>query len=123
VNCDFLRSKEISNSNSKIEDPFIEFMTQFKKLKKNIKFKYIIILLPTPPFRSLKTFNSSLKLIGKRYKSIISVKNLNSSTEYIFIARKNKLKIPSYIKSTNSPHKGSNYTPCGCKYPCTESHL
>ncbi len=116
VNCNYLRSKKISKSNSKIEDAVIEFMTQIKKIKKNIKFKYIIILLPTQPFRSLKTFKSSIKLIGKRYKSIISVKNLNRSKEYIFTTRKNKLKIPSYVKSTNRQYIESNYTPCGCFY-------
>ena len=116
VNCNYLRSKKISKSNSKIEDAVIEFVTQIKKIKKNIKFKYIIILLPTQPFRSLKTFKSSIKLIGKSYKSIISVKNLNRSKEYIFTTRKNKLKIPSYVKSTNRQYIESNYTPCGCFY-------
>ena len=72
--------------------------------------------MPTQPFRRSDSFKKALKLIDSKCKSVISLKNLHRSNEYIFKSSGSSLKIPSYIKSTNRQFIESNFTPCGCFY-------
>ena len=115
ANVDFLRSKKLSKSNSTIDDAIIEFLER-KKIR-NFNFEYLILLMPTQPFRSIKTFLKALKIINKQnFKSIISIKNLNRSDDHIFKKEKNILKVKKNIKSANRQFIKSNFTPCGCFY-------
>ena len=115
ANVDFLRSKKLSKNNSILDDAIFEFLNN-KKFA-NINFDFLILLMPTQPFRSMQTFLKAIKIINnKTFKSIISVKNLHRSDDHIFKKEKNILKIKNSIKSVNRQFIKSNFTPCGCFY-------
>ena len=115
ANVDFLRSKKLSKSNSVLDDAIFEFLKS-KKFR-DINFEFLILLMPTQPFRSKQAFLKAIKLINnQKLKSIISVKNLNRSSDHIFKKEKNILKIKKKIKSVNRQFIKSNFTPCGCFY-------
>ena len=115
ANVDFLRSKKLSKSNSVLDDAIFEFLKNSKF--SNINFEFLILLMPTQPFRSKQAFLKALKLINNpKIKSVISVKNLNRSDDYIFKKEKNILVIKKNIKSVNRQFIKSNFTPCGCFY-------
>ena len=113
INCEFLRSKKISGSKSKIEDAIFEFLDNKKIIK--YKFKYLIVLLPTQPFRDKNLFKKGIDLLNKS-KCVISVKSLDRSKEYIFNLNKDKILINKRITSTNRNEINKCYTPCGCFY-------
>ena len=115
ANVDFLRSKKLSKSNSILDDAIFEFLNS-KKFR-DINFEFLILLMPTQPFRSKQSFLKAIKLINnKKLKSVISVKTLNRSDDHIFKKEKNILKIKKKIKSVNRQFIKSNFTPCGCFY-------
>ena len=115
ANVDFLRSKKLSKSNSVLDDAIFEFLNS-KKFR-SINFEFLILLMPTQPFRSKQAFLKGIKLINnQKIKSVISVKNLNRSDDHIFKKEKNILKIKKKIKSVNRQFIKSDFTPCGCFY-------
>ena len=56
ANVDFLRSKKLSKSNSVLDDAIFEFLKS-KKFR-DINFEFLILLMPTQPFRSSKLSKS-----------------------------------------------------------------
>jgi len=116
LSSDLLRSKKNSKSNSKIENSVFEFLKHQSIKKKNFIFDYIILLLPTQPFRSMNLFKKSLKLLENNSKGVISLKNLNRSSKYIFKVNDKKILLKDKLTSTNRQYIKTNYTPCGCFY-------
>lgn len=115
VHSSFLRSKKNSSSTSLIDDAIFELLNHKNFL--NYDFEILILLLPTQPFRDPYNFKEGIQLISKkRIKSVISVKNLNRNTNYIFRMRSQRLLIKKNLKATNRQFIDSNYTPCGCFY-------
>jgi len=111
-----LRSKKNSKSNSKLEDSIFEFLNHPLIKKQNFCFKYLILLLPTQPFRNHLLFKKAINSIKNNTKSIISIKNLDRSSDYIFKVNSDKIKIKKKLKSTNRQFVKTNYTSCGCFY-------
>ena len=116
----FLRSKKNSGDNANIIDAILEFIHKSKD-----KFENIILLQPTSPYRRINLFKDKLKLLDKnRFKSIVSIKNLNRSEEMIFKLNKNKkiLLKKTFKQSLNRQKNNKLFTPCGCFY-ATKSKL
>lgn len=110
----FLRSKKYSKDNSNMGDAIIEFFEFTKKNKLNLEFKYLIIIMPTQPFRRIIDLKNGLKKINKNTNTVLSVKNLNRPTELIFKINDNKIELKKKIKgSINRQFVKSNFTPCG----------
>ena len=110
----FLRSKKNSRDSSNIIDAIFEFIK-----KSNDKFENIILLQPTSPLRKIAIFKSKIKLLDKKkINSIISIKNLNRSEEFIFGVKKNKIiDLKKSIKINPNRQKNNKlYTPCGSFY-------
>ena len=63
----FLRSKNYSKHNSNMIDAIIEFFQFIKKKKLNLEFEYLIILMPTQPFRKIIDLKNGLKKMKKKY--------------------------------------------------------
>jgi len=110
----FLRSRKNSKDNSNIIDAILEFVQNSKD-----DFENIILLQPTSPLRKISEFKSKIKLLNKKkINSIISIKNLNRSQEFIF--RINKKKILDIKKSIKANPNRQIYnklsTPCGSFY-------
>ena len=59
----FLRSKKNSGDKSNINQAINEFL---KRTKNKFEFKYILIIMPTQPFRSLNTFKKVFGAIKKK---------------------------------------------------------
>lgn len=116
LNSNLLRSKKNSKSNSKIESSVFEFLNHKLIKKQKLNFDYIILLLPTQPFRSYQLFKKALEVLKKKSKGIISIKNLDRSSKYIFKVKSNKILIKNKMTSTNRQFVNSNFTPCGCFY-------
>ena len=116
LSSDLLRSKKNSKSNSKIESSVFEFLNHHSIKKKKLIFDYIILLLPTQPLRSVNLFKKSLRLLNDNSKGIISLKNLDRSSKYIFRVDNKKILIKDKLTSTNRQYIKTNYTPCGCFY-------
>lgn len=57
----FLRSKKYSKNNSNMVDAILEFFKFLDNNNLNLKFKYLIILMPTQPFRKIKDLKNGLK--------------------------------------------------------------
>ena len=109
----FLRSSKNSLDQSDINDAINEFL---KKTSHYLKFKYLLLLLPTQPLRKLSTFRKIYNAIRrKKVDTVISVKNLNRTEDTIFKLR-NKQFVNKKIKTENSQFQNSFYTPCGCFY-------
>ena len=113
IRCEFLRTKKISRSKSRIEDAIFEFLNHQKIIKH--KFKYLILLLPTQPFRDKNLFRKGVNLLNKS-NCVISLKSLDRSNEYIFNINKKKIFLKKKITSTNRNEIQKTYTPCGCFY-------
>lgn len=117
-NLDFitLRSKKNSLSNATIESAVDEFLKSKHFKNQNLSFNFLILLLPTQPFRNLKTFKDAIKIAKNNSTNIISIKNLSRSKKYIFNIDKKKILLKQKLKSVNRQYIESNYTPCGCFY-------
>lgn len=113
-NIPFLRSKNNSGDNSNIIDAILEFA---KKSKDN--FENIIMLQPTSPLRKINSFKNKIELLDKnKFNSIISIKNINRSKEFIFkLNKNNKILLKKSIKQNPNRQKNNTlFTPCGCFY-------
>tara|TARA_B110000003_G_C16648742_1_gene533238 strand:- start:1639 stop:2343 length:705 start_codon:yes stop_codon:yes gene_type:complete len=110
----FLRSKKYSKDNSDMFDAITEFFHFTKIQKLNLKFKYLIILMPTQPFRRIIDIKNGLKKLNKNINTVLSVKNLHRPTELIFKTSGNTIELKKKIKgSINRQFVKSNFTPCG----------
>ena len=116
IDSKLLRSKKNSQSNSKLEDSVFEFLNHPLIKNKKLRFKYLILLLPTQPFRSQYLFKKAINFLKKKSKSILSIKNLDRSNDYIFRVNSDEIILKKKIKSTNRQFVKSNFTPCGCFY-------
>jgi CMP-N-acetylneuraminic acid synthetase len=114
VDYKLLRSKKNSNDNSKISDALYESLIYFK-LKFNIIFENLIILQPTSPLRRKIDIINGLKLLNKN-NSVISVKNIERSKNFIFKVNKKKIFFPKKIESPNRQYASNFFTPCGSFY-------
>ena len=92
----------------------MEFWKKISTIE-NIRFKYLIVLLPTQPFRSQKDFKKGIKFLKKGYP-VLSFKNLDRSRKYIFEKLKNNFVLNKNLHSTNRQYLKTNFTPCGCFY-------
>ncbi len=113
-NIPFLRSKKNSGDSANIIDAILEFINKSKD-----KFENIILLQPTSPLRKIDLFKSKIKLLDKnRFRSIISIKNLNRSKEFIFKLDKNKkILLKKTVKQNPNRQKNNRlFTPCGSFY-------
>lgn len=115
--CDFLRSKILSKKDSDIKDALIEFFDKIEKEKKPYIFKKIIILMPTQPFRKMNDLIKGTKLLQKKIKSVVSVKNLERSDNFIWKLKKNLINLKNNLIGENRQFINKiNYTPCGSFY-------
>jgi CMP-N,N'-diacetyllegionaminic acid synthase len=111
----FLRSTKNSGDNSKISDSLYESLINFR-IKFGISFENIIILQPTSPLRKKLDVEKGLKLLQVN-KSVISVKNIERSKDFIFKLKKNKKIIfPQKINTPNRQFNLQYFTPCGSFY-------
>ena len=109
----FLRSKKNSSDKSSINQAITEFLN---RTKDKFKFKYILIILPTQPFRTLRTFKKVFSIIKKNnISTVITVKSTERSENLLFKLKKNSL-IDRKLKVENSQFKKNFFTPCGCFY-------
>ena len=109
----FLRSSKNSKDKSSVTAAVHEFL---KKTKKIFKFKYLLLLLPTQPFRKVSTF----KKVYRKFKqnkadTVITVKSLNRTKNLVFNIDKSNL-IRKKLRVENSQFQKNLYTPCGCFY-------
>ena len=110
----FLRSKKYSKNSSNMVDAIFEFFQYLKIKKINLEFKYLIILMPTQPFRKISNINNGIKKLNKKFQTILSIKNLNRPKDLIFEKNNNEINIKKKVTgSTNRQFVKSNYTPCG----------
>lgn len=109
----FLRSVKNSKDQSSVNEAIYEFL---KKTKKILQFKYLLLLLPTQPFRKISTFNKVYKKIkGNKVDTVITVKSLNRTENLVFNIDNKKL-IKKKLRVENSQFQRNLYTPCGCFY-------
>lgn len=109
----FLRSKKNSSDKSSINQAIIEFLI---RTKDKFKFEYILIILPTQPFRTLRTFKKVFSAIKKKnISTVITVKSTERSENLLFKLKKNGL-IDRKLKVENSQFMKNFFTPCGCFY-------
>ncbi len=109
----FLRSDKNSRDKSSINDAIHEFL---KKTKKSFKFKYLLLILPTQPFRKISTFLKVYRKIKQsKIDSVITIKNLNRTENLVFNIKKKGL-IKKKLRVENSQFQKNLYTPCGCFY-------
>jgi len=113
ANVPFLRSKKYSKSNSLMQDAINEFLIKIKDLE-NYTFEYLVIILPTQPFRKIEDLKNGMKLFQKKVNTVISVKNIDRPKELIFHKKNNEVKIKAKHIPSNRQFIKSNYTPCGC---------
>lgn len=109
----FLRSKKNSQSNSNIVDAIKEFL-----LKSNYSFENIILLQPTSPLRKIQMFKKKIfKLDRKYFNSIVSIKNLGRSNDFIFkLNKKNEISLKKPITKNPNRQNYKTFTPCGSFY-------
>ena len=110
----FLRSKKNSRDNSNIINAILEFLQKSK-----YKFENIILLQPTSPLRKISLFKKKIKLLDKKsINSIISVKNIYRSEEFIFkIKKNNTINLKKSIRlNPNRQQNSELFTPCGSFY-------
>tara|TARA_B110000483_G_C18175738_1_gene535010 strand:+ start:346 stop:1026 length:681 start_codon:yes stop_codon:yes gene_type:complete len=88
----FLRPKKFAADNSKMSEVALHTINFLKKINK--KFKYIIILQPTTPFRSIKELNKIINHVKKnKIKSLFSVtESWQHPSEFIEIKKGKKVK-------------------------------
>tara|TARA_Y100000816_G_C26031596_1_gene540032 strand:+ start:450 stop:1130 length:681 start_codon:yes stop_codon:yes gene_type:complete len=88
----FVRPKKFAADNSKMSEVALHSINFLKKINK--KFKYIIILQPTTPFRSIKELNKIINYVKKnKIKSLFSVtESWQHPSEFIQIKKGKKAK-------------------------------
>jgi CMP-N,N'-diacetyllegionaminic acid synthase len=89
---DKLRPKYLARDNSKSIDLIRYELNRLENLK---DYKYILLLQPTCPFRSLKDFNFAFKMM-KSYDSVYTINQVNDHPSRMYI--KNKGTINTYLK-------------------------
>ena len=96
-----------------MQDAINEFLIRIKDLK-NYTFGYLIIILPTQPFRKSDDLKNGIKLFKKKVNTVISVKNIDRPKELIFHKKNNEVKINTKHIPSNRQFIKTNFTPCGC---------
>jgi CMP-N,N'-diacetyllegionaminic acid synthase len=97
LNIDHLRPKRLSKANT---SSYASAIYEVKKYEKNNnKIDAVVLLQPTTPFRSVKTYNKLKKIfISDPNKPLISVKKLALESNRIFKKNKNYLTHYDYKK-------------------------
>tara|TARA_Y100000590_G_scaffold468304_1_gene650590 strand:+ start:1978 stop:2673 length:696 start_codon:yes stop_codon:yes gene_type:complete len=109
----FLRSAKNSTDRSSVNNAINEFLS---KTKKTHNFKYLLLILPTQPFRKISTFKKVYKAIKKKnVDTVITVKSLHRTEKLIFKLDKRNL-VKKKLRVENSQFQKNYYTPCGCFY-------
>ena len=80
-----LRSKKLSQDNTKIVDVILNILISYKE------YDYIVLLQPTSPFKKINDIDLCLrKTIKQNYKSVASVHKVKNNVEWFFgINKKN----------------------------------
>ena len=80
-----LRSKKLSQDNTKIVDVILNILISYKE------YDYIVLLQPTSPFKKINDIDLCLrKAIKQNYKSVASVHKVKNNVEWFFgINKKN----------------------------------
>ena len=89
--CPWLRPKNLSTSKALTEDVVLHALNWFEKKKKLVDF--VILLQPTSPFRTKKTFFKCLDKAKKNPKS--TVITFKKKKIKIYVAKKNKANLKS----------------------------
>ena len=89
--CPWLRPKNLSTSNALTEDVVLHALDWFEK--KNSLVNFIILLQPTSPFRTKKTFFECLRKANKHPKSTIIT--FKKQIIKIYVKKNNKVRIKS----------------------------
>lgn len=100
------RPKKISSDNSKMNQVIFNVLQNLKE-----KYRYIILLQPTSPLRSISLFRNSLKILNiqKQFDSLIHVAKNNT---FIGMIENNMWK-PSYTKDIRSQDMKYSYVSTG----------
>ncbi len=94
----FLRPKSISNSDSKTIDSIIHFLQNYN----HSKYKDIVLLQPTSPFRTKITLNKSIQLYTKNnLNSLVSVSLSKKNKDLLFKIKRNKIYKSSFLSLNN----------------------
>ena len=88
----FIRPKKYATDKSKMSEVALHAINFLKKINK--RFKYLIILQPTTPFRSIKELNEIINYVKKnKIKSLFSVtESWQHPSEFIQIKKRKKAK-------------------------------
>ena len=91
VECPYLRNKKLSGDKSNMHDVILDVV---KYCEKNNYYPDAIVLLqPTSPFRSIKTFKTALTKFKKNTKlPLVTIKKLSLSSNKFFIKKNNLIK-------------------------------
>lgn len=112
----FLRSTKNSADRSSINNAINEFLLKTKEI---FNFKYLLLILPTQPFRKMSTFKKVYKAIKKKnIDTVITAKSLHRTEKLIFNLNKMNL-VNKRLRVENSQFQKNYYTPCGCFYLTT----
>lgn len=92
----FLRPKSISNDSSSMHEVIMHSLNFYKK--KNIYFKYIVLLEPTSPIREPNDLKKAVDIFLKNKKKINSLVSLGEIFEHPYLIKiKKKLLIKNFI--------------------------
>ncbi|MDC0233033.1 acylneuraminate cytidylyltransferase family protein [Pelagibacteraceae bacterium] len=94
----FLRPKSIAKNNSKTIDSIIHFSQNYDYSK----YKDIVLLQPTSPFRTKFTLNKSIQFyIKNKFNSLVSVSLSKKNKDLLFKIKRNKIYKSSFLSLNN----------------------
>tara|TARA_A100001011_G_scaffold399855_2_gene510587 strand:+ start:1022 stop:1711 length:690 start_codon:yes stop_codon:yes gene_type:complete len=97
----FLRPKNLSLDNTKMQDVAVHTIEYLKRKKKN--YDYLLLLQPTTPFRKISEVNKIINFVHKNsLKSLYSVsRSWQHPSEFIEVNNKKEIKYFSKSQDTN----------------------
>ena len=117
LNIPYLRPKKISQSKTSSYLSAMHAINLYEK--KNNKIDAIVLLQPTTPYRSIKTFRKILRLfLRDKSKPLVSVKKMNLTSDKFFIKKKALI-----IKYQNKSFAKEIYIPNGAYFLITKRLL